>query len=294
MNSYDKFNLNEISEFVKLLTNETEVFEFDRTIYTDNVNYNIYRFRNTLIISSTDGKRLEINIKPNVVEEQQNAKKTSRVVHTVSTKYSLNDSKEINLISKVSSSNGTYLLYELNDYDLLRDYKLYYLEDNKAKAELSIDLNKIKLCNSDKIFEFENKDYVKEGNKVISLSDNRLLKINKNDAPKLELIYSFDLSAEKQRISNIIKSNYLHPITKSLLENTNKLFKKTEETVNAIKNYYDCEIIELENVKHLRKCINSNIDNNLFTSEELSKILESLNYNLDNKNEKKLSLNNNI
>ena len=142
MNNYDILNLDEIIEFVKIIISTSDINDFSKTIYMNDVTYNIDKYGNKLIISSTKGKMIDIEIK------SKNDVKIDSIEQIIDIKYNLSNNEELNLITTVSFDISDYDLKNLERDNLYENYELYYTKKKEKKTPLLIDLNNINVINS--------------------------------------------------------------------------------------------------------------------------------------------------
>ena len=142
MNNYDILNLDEIIEFVKIIISTSDINDFSKTIYMNDVTYNIDKYGNKLIISSTKGKMIDIEIK------SKNDVKIDSIEQIIDIKYNLSNNEELNLITTVSFDISDYDLKNLERDNLYENYELYYTKKEEKKTPLLIDLNNINVINS--------------------------------------------------------------------------------------------------------------------------------------------------
>jgi len=292
MDIYDKLNLNEIVEIVKLIANTTDINEFEKKLYIGDIDYDIIKYDNTIIISSSEGKKLEVSLESKKVKKIIQNRDITYLNNYVNVKYKLNDNEKLNLISKISLDDNFDVFKYIERDNLYENYLFNYLNDDVVKACMSIDLSTIRL-DKYKVYDFYG-DSVIEGNKEISLNNDKLIKLSGRNIPNMDVINSFDLNNEKQKLNDFLEKKDIHPFTKELVEEIDKLLDIKQKFVEDVKNFYKYDIKEFEKVKLINKSITSGINKNFFTKDELSLIIDSVGYYLDNNDSKKLELNKSI
>lgn len=284
MGLYDKLNLNEVVELVRILTESRNISDFEKDLYIGDVVYCITKFDNTVVVSSSEGKRIQVSIYETERESKEHEKYNA---HIVDIKYKLSENEELNLMGFVDYDYYESFKYLLK-HNLHNSYILNYLNNNVKNAELSIDINKIKLNNC-KTYNLEG-NTIKGNNKVISYDDDKLLNLNGINVPNLDIINSFDLKKEEKKLNQFIDNNVIHPFTLELIEDTKKLLDSKQKFINEVKSYYENEINDVKKVKQIKNNITNGINNYFFKKDELSLIIDSLNSYLDINNTEKMYL----
>ena len=270
MDLYDKLNLNEIVELVRIIAYAKNIDDYEKTIYNGDIIYNITKLNNKIIISSSEGKMLEVSCYD---ETKVSKDKHEYTDHIVDVNYKLSENEHLNLLSNVSY-DYYYSLANILRHNLYECYRLDYLKDNIKDAELTFGFDTIKLDNN-KTYEIDN-NRIKEGNKIISLEDNKLLKLYGKDLPSMEIINSFNFSKEQEILKQYMDNKKLHPFTRDVIEDSFKLLNNKNKLIDEIKTYYKDDIKNVEKAKNIRVRVQNGINNNLFTKEELSMVIEAL------------------
>ena len=239
-----------------------EVYSEDGTKYSYEKNGNEFR------IFSDDGKETKVKINSERIPWNNIfGDEVVRNKNKVYISYKLDDENSINLYNDISLHNDYIGFEDVARHDLMYGLSCKYSSSDKEKASFSLGLEMLCLKDgkSDETYEFTNNG-IRNGNKIITIDGDNLVSLKGNDVPSLDVLKSFDLDKEQEKLKKFLNDNKdLHPFTREAIEDASRKLGCKKRYAEDIINYYD------EDMKKVKKAIS--LRNNIIDSVK-SKIID--------------------
>ena len=252
MELFVDLGLKEIASIVGKMGLTTELDEMHVDgLELNGVKYSYDKNGNEMTITDSLGNITKVRIN---YEEEHTKDAFNRDItylkHEVGIDYVLPSGEIIRLENSIPLDKGYEAFENVHRHDLLKDLRTKYLDkEGKEIASFSLDLDEICLKENNVKYIFD-KDGIKYNNVVLSVDGDTLVSLSGNPIPSKDLVLSYNLGEEKEKINRIIKENKdLHPFTIEELEDTSRKMERRDRFVKRIIEFYD------EDTKHVRDAI---------------------------------------
>lgn len=239
MELFIDLGLKEIASIIQTLGEATNLDDFIDNINTDKSDIRIIKDGNSIIINSLDGRNMSISIDYSEEETALYYKKATFINHKVNIIYYLDDGSQIELSNNIPLERGYKGFTNVQRHDLMKGLKCKYISNDGQESSFTLDLNKICLKDTNKVYEFTDEG-ITCGNKVVSLDGNDLLTVSGAEVPEIKTLTSFDVEEEKEKIEKIIKTTEeLHSFTIEALKDAERLLDRRERYVKELFDFYN-------------------------------------------------------
>ena len=278
MELFNILSLKEIADIISTLgESHRNIYHMCGTIRLDNKVIFYENKDNELSIQSSTGEKTKIRISFSSKEtEDYNGRKITFLSHECFVDYYLRDGSVISLYNQLSLPNGYDGFESVQRHDLLKGLRVKYYDKDGIEgavpltSDIYISVSANKIClDGNKIFEFT-EEGIKYGNKLITLEGDKLVL---SGAPSLESAESFDLEKEKERIRKFAEMDSdIHPFTRDALEIATRELSRKQRTADSVKAFYEKDIKDVRRAIKIRADFIRDIENGIFSSEELEQV----------------------
>ena len=272
MDNERKLSLVEICGIMGTLGRTTDNTYMSEEYEIDGVKYSCAKVNNTFMIDSSDDKRMGINVNYYSINSKDYQNRDVIITHhEASIQYFFQEGDSIILTNDMGLFGG-YESFENVERHTLRDglRKTYYDKDGNSVCTFDLGLNEIWLDGNKKV-EFT-KEGIKFGNKVLSLDAEKLLLMSGEKVPAKEVVDSFDIEKEKEKIINFANNSDVHVFTKDELESAANRLSRKERYAKEISSYYNEDIKLIRKAIAVRNRLQEAFDNELIPEEVMRKI----------------------
>lgn len=238
------------------------------------VNYEYSKNGNEITIKDSLGNVTKVRINYNEKEGKDAYNRDIKIVnHEVAIDYVLKDGTMIKLENNIPLYSGYESFENVHRHDLLRGLRTKFC-DNEGKEIASFNLELDEIClKSNNVKYIFDKDGIKYNNVVLSLDGNSLVSIGGNPIPSKDLIQSFNLEDEREKVNRIIRENKdLHPFTLEELEDTTRKLDRRDRFVKKVNEFYEKDIQDIRKVIEVRNHLLDSVENNLVDIDGLDLI----------------------
>lgn len=273
MELYIDLGLKEIASIINRMGLTTDTNLSDE-VELNGKKYFYEKVGNKFTVTDSDNKQTIININYSSVNEKDAYNRdVTYDKHEVSIDYLLENGEIINLSNIIPLDSGYESFENVHRHDLISGLRTKYCDvDGKEIASFNLGLNEICLKDNNIKYIFD-EEGIKYNNVVLSLDGNTLVSISGEEIPSKELISSFKLKDEQDKIERIIIDNKdLHPFTKEELENTLRKLDRRERFVKKVEGFYNEDIKNIRKVIDIRNRIINGIENSILPKDGLEEV----------------------
>ena len=273
MELYIDLGLKEIASIINRMGLTTDT-NLSGEVELNGKKYFYEKVGNKFTVTDSDNKQTIININYSSVNEKDSYNRdVTYDKHEVSIDYLLENGEIINLSNIIPLDSGYESFENVHRHDLISGLRTKYCDvDGKEIASFNLGLNEICLKDNNIKYIFD-EEGIKYNNVVLSLDGNTLVSISGEEIPSKELISSFKLKDEQDKIERIIIDNKdLHPFTKEELENTLRKLDRRERFVKKVEGFYNEDIKNIRKVIDIRNRIINGIENSILPKDGLEEV----------------------
>lgn len=273
MELYIDLGLKEIASIINRMGLTTDT-NLSGEVELNGKKYFYEKVGNKFTVTDSDNKQTIININYSSVNEKDAYNRdVTYDKHEVSIDYLLENGEIINLSNIIPLDSGYESFENVHRHDLISGLRTKYCDvDGKEIASFNLGLNEICLKDNNIKYIFD-EEGIKYNNVVLSLDGNTLVSISGEEIPSKELISSFKLKDEQDKIERIIIDNKdLHPFTKEELENTLRKLDRRERFVKKVEGFYNEDIKNIRKVIDIRNRIINGIENSILPKDGLEEV----------------------
>lgn len=273
MELFNVLSLKEIADIICILGESHESIKHSYgNLHLENKDITFLYENDELIIQSNTGEKTNVKISFSKQEgKDYNGRKITYLSHECFINYYLQDGSIISLYKELSLPEGYEGFENVQRHNLLNGLRIKYYDKEGNQSTFSLTADKI-CIDENKIFEFTNEG-IKYGNKIISLDGDKLVLSGGSTAPSLDVINSFDLEKEKDRITKFANiDSDIHPFTKEVLESAARELSRKKRNADSIKEFYDKEIKDVRRAIKIRSEFINDVTYGIMNSEELEKV----------------------
>ncbi len=270
MELFIDLGLKEIAGIIGRMGVTTDINELNGEVELNGVKYNYEKHGNEFKVTDSLGHQTNIKINYNEEETKDDYNRTVKYIrHDISLDYLLNNGDYINLSNNIGLEPGYESFENVHRHDIMNGVRTKYCDKyGKEIASFGLGLDRICLKDNNKLYEF-NKDGIKCGNRIITIDGNSLVSISGNEIPSLDIINTFDLEKEQNKLRKIVEESNLHPLTNEIMEESIRRLERKERFVKDIVDYYNTDIKEVRNAIDIRNKIINGIEDSLISKEGL-------------------------
>lgn len=273
MELFTDLGLKEIASIISRMGVTTDV-NISGEVELNGKKYSYEKIGNQFVVTDSDNKQTKININySSIVGKDAHNRDVTYVKHEVSVEYLLENGEIINISNNIPLDPGYESFENVHRHDLLSGIRTKYCDvDGKEIASFSIGLNEICLKENNIKYIFD-EDGIKYNNVVLSLDGDTLVSISGEEIPSKELISSFKLKDEQDKIDRIITENKdLHPFTKEELENTLRKLDRRDRFVKKVEGFYNEDIKNIRKVIDIRNRIIKGVKESILSKDGLEEV----------------------
>ena len=273
MELYIDLGLKEIASIINRMGLTTDT-NLSGEVELNGKKYFYEKVGNKFTVTDSDNKQTRISINYSSVNGKDAYNRdVTYDKHEVSIDYLLENGEIINLSNIIPLDSGYESFENVHRHDLISGLRTKYCDvDGKEIASFNLGLNEICLKDNNIKYIFD-EEGIKYNNVVLSLDGNTLVSISGEEIPSKELISSFKLKDEQDKIDRIIVDNKdLHPFTKEELENTLRKLDRRERFVKKVEGFYNEDIKNIRKVIDIRNRIINGIENSILPKDGLEEV----------------------
>ena len=275
MELFIDLGLKEIASIIGRMGLTTDINELHGEVELNGIKYNYEKHGNEFKVTDSLGHQTNIKINYSEEETKDDYNRTIRYLrHDVSMDYLLKNGDYINLSNNIGLDSGYESFENVHRHDIISGVRTKYCDkDGKEVASFGLGLDRICLKDKNKLYEF-NEDGIKCGNRIITLDGNTLVSISGSEIPNLDVINSFNLEKEQDKLRKIAEESDLHPFTKEILDDSIRKLDRKERFVKDIVDYYNTDIKDVRNAIEIRNRIINGIESSLISKEGMELVEE--------------------
>ena len=275
MELFIDLGLKEIASIIGRMGLTTDINELHGEVELNGIKYNYEKHGNEFKVTDSLGHQTNIKINYSEEETKDDYNRTIRYLrHDVSMDYLLKNGDYINLSNNIGLDSGYESFENVHRHDIISGVRTKYCDkDGKEVASFGLGLDRICLKDKNKLYEF-NEDGIKCGNRIITLDGNTLVSISGSEIPNLDVINSFNLEKEQDKLRKIAEESDLHPFTKEILDDSIRKLDRKERFVKDIVDYYNTDIKDVRNAIEIRNIIINGIESSLISKEGMELVEE--------------------
>lgn len=274
MELFIDLGLKEIASIINIMGKSENIDKLNGEVYSDDgTKYSYEKNGNEFRIFSDNGKETKIKINcERVPWENLYGKEYIRSKHEVFISYKLDNGNSIDLYNDISLHNEYTGFEDVTRHDLMYALSCKYCSYGDEEASFSLGLDRLCFKNNGKTddsYEFT-ENGIKNGNKIITVDGDKLVSLKGSDVPSLDVLKSFDLEKEKEKLEKILNdSNDLHPFTIEAVGDALRKLDCKKRYAEDIINYYDADMRKVKKAISLRNNIMDSVKSKVIDKDVL-------------------------